>query len=196
MNSDAPNNFAESRHRSAGMTFGNRHSTRSTTKANKESVDRLTGTGTAGQPQKGGQGSARKARLTHDASSSLVGGGLGMALLPFGMVALDRWAAKKGKKTRKTKRRYRGGNGCTGTGTSHAKTSTVVDHSGGRRRSRHRGGTACTLMAKGGGKIYRGGNGCPFAGKGGGRRGRKSRSARRRRTRHRRRRTASHRRRR
>lgn len=127
--------------------------------------------------QKGGQGSARKARgMHHDASGSQVGGGLGMALLPFGMVALDRWAAK-GKKTRKSKRRYRGGNGCTG---GPEQGSSVGAAQGGSRRRRRRR------------RRQKGGGDCPYAAKGGGRRGkshrgRRSRRVRSRRTRHRRR---------
>ena len=52
--------------------------------------------------------------------SSGGGAGVGMLALPWGMVALDRWAAKRRgrKKTRKTKK---GGDGC---GAPHDKPQT------------------------------------------------------------------------
>ena len=101
------------------------------------------------------------------------GGGLGMALLPFGMVALDRYAAKRGKRksTRKTRR---------------------------KSSRRQRGGTNCTLAkaAQSCGR-QRGGHNCPYAkaAQSGGRRRTRTRHRRRRtRTRHRRRRTRTRRR--
>ena len=117
-------------------------------------------------------GTTSSASAGHDQS----GGGIGMAMLPFGMVALDRWAAK-GKKTRKSKRRYRGGNGCTG---GPEQGSSVGAAQGGSRRRRRRR------------RRQKGGAGCPYTAKGGGRRGkshrgRRSRRVRSRRTRHRRR---------
>ena len=65
------------------------------------------------------------------------GGGLGMAVLPFGMVALDRWAAKKGKrrtkgkKTRGRKRMRGGGCPCTAGQTGGRRCRRT------RRRTRH-----------------------------------------------------------
>lgn len=86
-------------------------------------------------------GTTSSASAGHDQS----GGGIGMAMLPFGMVALDRWAAKKGK--RKTKgarrRRMRGGTNCTscigcgtqGGGKRRRRTRRRTRHR--RRRTRH-----------------------------------------------------------
>ena len=63
-----------------------------------------------------------------------------MALLPFGMVALDRWAAKKGKRKTKGKKgrgrkRMRGG---TCPLAAAAQTGGRRRHRRTRRRTRHR----------------------------------------------------------
>ena len=76
---------------------------------------------------------AHSAKRQGDMAGPTKGGGIGMAMLPFGMVALDRWAAKKGKRRTKGKksrgrRRMRGG-ACNG---------PLPCQGGGRRRTRRR----------------------------------------------------------